>query len=43
MASVELEKEWQELVAQWRASGLSQCAFALEHGFIRPIAIGKKN
>ncbi|WP_426197724.1 IS66 family insertion sequence element accessory protein TnpA [Massilia sp. DWR3-1-1] len=33
MASAEQEKEWQERVAQWSASGLSQRAFALEHGF----------
>jgi hypothetical protein len=32
VANVEQEKEWQERVAQWRASGLSQRAFALEHG-----------
>ena len=33
MASAVQEKEWQERVAQWRASGLSQHAFALQHGF----------
>lgn len=33
VATVGKEKEWQERVAQWRASGLSQHAFALEHGF----------
>jgi hypothetical protein len=33
VANVEQEKAWQERVAQWRASGLSQRAFALEHGF----------
>jgi hypothetical protein len=33
VANAEQEKAWQERVAQWRASGLSQRAFALEHGF----------
>ena len=33
MTNVEQEKAWQERVAQWRASGLSQRAFAREHGF----------
>ena len=33
VANVEQEKAWQERVAHWRASGLSQRAFALEHGF----------
>ena len=33
MASAEQEKRWQDHVAQWRASGLSQRAFALQHGF----------
>jgi hypothetical protein len=33
VANVEIEKAWQERVAQWRASGLTQRAFALEHGF----------
>lgn len=33
VAKVEQEKVWHERVAQWRASGLSQRAFALEHGF----------
>ncbi len=28
----EREKAWQKLVTQWRASGLSQRAFGLEHG-----------
>lgn len=32
VANAGKEKEWQERVAQWRASGLSQHAFALEHG-----------
>ena len=29
----EREKVWQERVAQWRASGLSQRAYAIEQGF----------
>jgi hypothetical protein len=33
VAKQERPQEWQERVAQWRASGLSQRAFALEHGF----------
>jgi hypothetical protein len=33
VAKLERQQEWQERVAQWRASGLSQRAFALEHGF----------
>jgi hypothetical protein len=33
VANVEQEEAWQERLAQWRASGLSQRAFALEHGF----------
>lgn len=33
VANVEQEKEWRERITQWRASGLSQRAFALEHGF----------
>lgn len=33
VANAEQEKAWQERVAAWRASGLSQRAFALEHGF----------
>lgn len=33
VAKQERQQEWQERVAQWRASGLSQRAFALEHGF----------
>ena len=33
MAKLERQREWQERVVQWRASGLSQRAFALEHGF----------
>ena len=32
MVSAEQEKAWQKLVTQWRSSGLSQRAFALEHG-----------
>ena len=33
VAKQERQQEWQDRVAQWRASGLSQRAFALEHGF----------
>jgi hypothetical protein len=33
VAKLERQQEWQERVAQWRTSGLSQRAFALEHGF----------
>ena len=33
MKSAEREQVWQERVAQWRASGLSQRAYAIEHGF----------
>jgi hypothetical protein len=33
VAKLERQQEWQERVAQWRASGLSQRAFALERGF----------
>lgn len=33
VAKLEREQEWQERIAQWRASGLSQRAFALKHGF----------
>ncbi len=32
VVSEEQKKAWQRLVTQWRASGLSQHAFALEHG-----------
>ena len=32
VASATRKKEWQKLVTQWRAGGLSQRAFALEHG-----------
>ena len=32
MVSAEQKKAWQKLVTQWRSSGLSQRAFALEHG-----------
>jgi hypothetical protein len=28
----EREKVWRERVVEWRASGLSQCAFAIKHG-----------
>ena len=30
---MERERVWQERVAQWRASGLSQRAYAIEQGF----------
>jgi hypothetical protein len=33
VANSEREKVWQERVAQWRASGLSQRAYAIEQGF----------
>ncbi|SFV08025.1 IS66 family insertion sequence element accessory protein TnpA [Pseudoduganella namucuonensis] len=33
MANKEREQLWQERVAQWQASGLSQRAYALEQGF----------
>jgi hypothetical protein len=33
VANLEREKQWQERVAQWQASGLSQRAYAIEHGF----------
>lgn len=33
MKNGEREQVWQERVAQWRASGLSQRAYALQHGF----------
>jgi hypothetical protein len=32
VANSEREKVWQERLVQWRASGLSQRAFALKHG-----------
>jgi hypothetical protein len=32
VASVEQINEWQERVARWQASGLSQRAFAIENG-----------
>ena len=32
MANLEREQVWQEHVAQWQASGLSQRAYATEHG-----------
>lgn len=32
VVSAEQKIEWQELVTQWRASGLSQRVFALKHG-----------
>ena len=33
MANKEREQLWQERVAQWQTSGLSQRAYALEQGF----------
>ena len=33
MANLEREQLWQERVAQWQASGLSQRAYAVEYGF----------
>jgi hypothetical protein len=33
VANTERVKVWQERVAQWRASGLSQRAYAIEQGF----------
>ena len=33
MNNVEREQVWQERVTQWQASGLSQRAYAIEHGF----------
>ena len=33
VANLEREKVWQERVAQWQASGLSQRAYAIEQGF----------
>ena len=33
MVNSEREKVWQERVAQWQASGLSQRAYAIEQGF----------
>jgi hypothetical protein len=33
VANSEREKMWQKRVAQWRASGLSQRAYAIEQGF----------
>lgn len=32
-ANKEREQLWQERVAQWQASGLSQRAYAIEQGF----------
>ncbi len=32
MVNSEREEVWQERVVQWRASGLSQRAFAIKHG-----------
>lgn len=36
MVNSEREKVWQERLVRWRASGLSQRAFALEHGIPIP-------
>lgn len=33
MPNKDREKVWEERVAQWRASGLSQRAYAIEQGF----------
>ena len=33
MSNKDREKVWQERVVQWRASGLSQRAYAIEQGF----------
>jgi hypothetical protein len=33
VANKEREQLWQERVAQWQASGMSQRAYAMEHGF----------
>lgn len=33
VTNTERENVWQERVAQWQASGLSQRAYAIEHGF----------
>ena len=33
MANNEREQLWRERVTQWQASGLSQRAYAIEHGF----------
>lgn len=33
MANSEREQLWQERVAQWQASGMSQRAYSVEHGF----------
>lgn len=33
MRNAERERVWRERVAQWRASGLSQRAYAIEQGF----------
>ncbi len=33
VTNTEREKVWKERVAQWQASGLSQRAYAIEHGF----------
>jgi len=33
VANTEREQLWQERVAQWQSSGLSQRAYAIEHGY----------
>lgn len=33
MANIEREQLWQQRVAQWQASGLSQRAYAIKEGF----------
>lgn len=33
MANMEREALWRDRVAQWRASGLSQRAFGMQHGY----------
>ena len=33
MSNKDQQKVWEERVAQWRASGLSQRAYAIEQGF----------
>ena len=33
VSNSERQKVWKERVAQWQASGLSQRAYAMEHGF----------
>lgn len=33
MSNEDRQQVWEERVAQWRASGMSQRAYAIEHGF----------